>query len=346
MLKDILRASWQPMRNINNATKLIKGLKHFKKTHLTPEDAYQAMIQLHGQTNGRSTRYLAHHFSKLNPKPAYDTTKSSLFNFSENEVSSIVKSIQDNGFYKFDQIMPENVCADIENAVNEMEANTWINGQHKVQKFNPKTPEAQVYKYEESALVKVPSIQNIMADPAFQNISAQYINANPVLCSVNSWHSSCPPKNNDDHGGQQFHFDMSRAKWLNFFVYLSDVGPENGPHCYVHQSHHFNNKKAKKLLKKGYVRIPDEDIQKAYGEDKMVELTGPRGTIIAVDTIGFHRGKPPLSGFRLMFEIIYSSSLFGGTYDQVKLPEQMTSKLKKALREKPYIYQKYLSSNA
>ncbi|HEX4461815.1 MAG TPA: hypothetical protein VIA18_27735, partial [Polyangia bacterium] len=58
-------------------------------------------------------------------------------------------------------------------------------------------------------------------------------------------------------------------------------------------------------------RLPDEAIARGYGADRMRELTGPRGTIIAVDTSGFHKGKPLVAGHRLMFQLEFTNSFFG-----------------------------------
>lgn len=340
MLKELVKNSMLPFQNLNSSFKLLKGLKHFKHTNKTPEDAYQAMIQLHGQTNGRTTRMLAKHFSQIHQKPNFPRLNSILGDMNHSDVQMITNQIHKDGFYCFEQKLPESLCAEIESYVSKAKANTWHNGKHIKQVFDPETADAQVYKYDESELLELPGVQTLISDPFFQAISAEYINANPILCSVNSWYSAKQIQNKDDHGGQLFHFDMSRAKWLNFFIYLSDVGPDDGPHCFVRKSHLYQNKKAKRLLKRGYSRISDEDIRQAYGDDPIVELTGSRGSILAVDTIGFHRGKPPVNNHRLIFEMIYASSLFGGEYSTLKTPECLSHELEQAMQLYPDIYQR------
>jgi hypothetical protein len=42
-------------------------------------------------------------------------------------------------------------------------------------------------------------------------------------------------------------------------------------------------------------------------------VTGPRGTILAEDTRGLHKGKPVAKGDRLVLEFEFSSSMFGAT---------------------------------
>ena len=54
----------------------------------------------------------------------------------------------------------------------------------------------------------------------------------------------------------------------------------------------------KDLLEQGYARQTDEVIYQLYGKDKEVEFTGVRGTIIAEDSKGYHKGKLPTKGDR------------------------------------------------
>ena len=46
---------------------------------------------------------------------------------------------------------------------------------------------------------------------------------------------------NDPKSAQEFHFDLDSIKWLKFFIYLTDVEANTGPHIYVKGTH--NSKK-------------------------------------------------------------------------------------------------------
>ncbi len=341
-IKDNLRKITQPARNIKDYLDLKNGLNEFEKTSHTPDSAYQAMIRLHGQTNGESTARLARHFSKAHPKPPVSSCKGLLGDLSKEETNHVVEDIQANGFHIFEKRLDDDICDQLNDYAVNNEAHYWQEGKRINSYFEPSHSQSTVYKFDESDMIKQPVFQAIMADPTFRVIAAEYINAAPILCSINQWYSSTQPPSSDDHGGQQYHFDMSRAKWLNFFVYLTDVGPEDGPHCYVKKSHLFKVNAAKPLLKRGYVRISDKDIEQAYGKDSIVELTGKKGTIMAVDTIGFHRGKPPIDNHRLIFEIIYASSLFGGNYQTHQKPKSVISEFEQALTAHPWTYQRFI----
>ena len=86
---------------------------------------------------------------------------------------------------------------------------------------------------------------------------------------------------------------MDRIKFLKFFFYLTDVGPEKRARTHTCRDSH-NRKPAG--LTQGRTNLSDEEMFKYYAKDQIVEITGSRGTIFAVDTRGFHKGKPPFSG--------------------------------------------------
>ena len=83
---------------------------------------------------------------------------------------------------------------------------------------------------------------------------------------------------------QMFHQDRDRLSFLKFFIFLTDVTPETGPHVYLKGSH---RKIPWGLRKDG--RISDESVRAAGLWQNVVELFGPAGTVMAVDTIGLHK---------------------------------------------------------
>ena len=109
---------------------------------------------------------------------------------------------------------------------------------------------------------------------------------------------------------QQFHFDMERIRWLRYFIYLTDVTPDSGPHCFVKGTHR-SGAIPQDLLRQGYVRQTDETMLQKYGNEAHREFVGGRGTIIAEDSRGFHKGAAPRKGDRLLLAFELSSSTFG-----------------------------------
>ena len=117
---------------------------------------------------------------------------------------------------------------------------------------------------------------------------------------------------------------------------MTDVTPESGPHFYLKGSH----LKIPRSLR-GDGRKTDNAVRQAGLWDNVVELTGPAGTIMGVDTIGLHKGKTPISGDRLALENEFSTTLFGTDYETPKFnPTEMVRQRFSAM---PWVLQRYRS---
>ena len=114
----------------------------------------------------------------------------------------------------------------------------------------------------------------------------------------------------DSEAAQEFHWDMERIRWIRFFIYLTDVTVDNGPHCFIKGTHR-TGAIPDDLLKQGYVRQKDEILLQRYGNEAYLEFTGPRGTIIAEDSRGWHKGKMPRKGDRLLLAFELCNTTFG-----------------------------------
>ena len=126
---------------------------------------------------------------------------------------------------------------------------------------------------------------------------------------------------------------MNRIGFIKFFIYLTDVDSETGPHCVVRNPH---RRKPRALL--GDRRFSDEEVLKHYPAEDLVELTGEAGTIIAVDTRALHKAKVLERSDRLMFQFEFANSMFGAPYDKLDLPKTLAPELENALRRAPWAY--------
>ena len=146
-------------------------------------------------------------------------------------------------------------------------------------------------------------------DPYILSMVSQYLGCAPVHVQTNLWFSfpTLKDKNNLSTNAQMFHQDKEFTKFIKVFIYLSDVGPDNGPHAYVVGSH-IDEAHTHGI---GFSdRIPDEDITKYYAADRIKSLVGPAGTITFGDTSCVHKGVPVEAGYRLMLQLEYASSLY------------------------------------
>ena len=90
--------------------------------------------------------------------------------------------------------------------------------------------------------------------------------------------------------------------FLKFFFYLTDVEAETGAHFFIKGTHGHTKPEPFRLSK----LYKDEELHAYYGREDEVMMTAPKGTIIAEDTAGFHRGSTIERNYRLLMQFQYS----------------------------------------
>jgi ectoine hydroxylase-related dioxygenase (phytanoyl-CoA dioxygenase family) len=325
-----------------------RGVVQFISKGEADQESWRACLDLHCRTNGQSTAMLLRVIQMLRPRPAPLRSFDSLLgHFEPKRVEMIVSKIGADGYYAFDQLIDPAICDQIAEAAKNVEARAGRDPSAglRMARFDSANPVARVYDVPEQQSWQMPAYQMILADPAFVNIAQTYLKTESALKQVNLWWSTFvdgkPEK--DDHAAQMFHFDFDPApRWLKFFVYLTDVTAETGPHIYVRGSHTLNQHKSRELLSRGYVRIPDDEIARVYGSSNIIELSGPKGTVLAVDTMGFHKGKPPISGHRLIAQLEYSTPMFvQSNSNPLKMPAAVIPELAAARKTYPQAFVRY-----
>ena len=149
----------------------------------------------------------------------------------------------------------------------------------------------------DSPLLNSKTSFEIATSDIIYDISSQFFNCVPSLCTQNfrlSKINSGEPK-----ATQLFHCDENSIKFIKFFIYLNDVGIDDGPLTYVRGS---NSKKPVNHLSK--YRWHEDEIRDIYGNN-IVYLTASAGDMIIADTTGFHRGTKPLNKERSMLTLNY-----------------------------------------
>jgi Phytanoyl-CoA dioxygenase (PhyH) len=164
-------------------------------------------------------------------------------------------------------------------------------------------------------------------DPYILSTAARYLGCTPVHVQTNVWFSfpTYQDRNNLSTNAQMFHQDKEFTKFLKVFIYLSDVGEESGPHCYVEGSH---IDEAHTFGVQFSDRISDDEITRYYQADRIKTLLGPAGTITFGDTSCVHKGQPVVSGYRIMLQLEYAASLY---LSPVAPFEQMPDRLRQTL---------------
>ena len=152
---------------------------------------------------------------------------------------------------------------------------------------------------EDDPLLKVALDRNLL------EVVSSYLGLWPCLYSVRAWLNV--PTDEPPQVSQLWHRDPEDLQLIKVFIYLEDVGEDGGPFTYIPRTHPFGAEttRAQKLEKKK--RLPDERVNKMFPSGGWRVCTGPAGTLILADTVGYHRGGKPLAGRRVLITFTYTS---------------------------------------
>jgi hypothetical protein len=157
--------------------------------------------------------------------------------------------------------------------------------------------ECNMGMYTADQIVRAPHVMKLFNHPALLQLAQAYMGCKPTLDNIGCWWS---------YGGrtlakgtQKFHRDFDSLGGFKVFFYLTDVGPEQGPHEYIEASHQ------NQTLDTG-AGIPDPVLWEHYPPSSKLVVTGNAGTSFIADTFGIHRGQLPTSGQRLLLSAQYN----------------------------------------
>lgn len=143
----------------------------------------------------------------------------------------------------------------------------------------------------------IATLHELALDPRLLRITAAYFGCRPYLDSIQAWWSLAG--NEQPEEAENFHRDNDSIRFLKFFLYLTDVSPGHGPHKFVVGSHRDG-----KLLERR--RYRDEEVENAFGVERIRTMTGAAGDAFIEDTWGLHKGQLPQAGPRLLVQFRYS----------------------------------------
>ena len=295
--------------------RVMAGMMFYCLSGRTPAFAYQGMVRLFVLTRGRSNDMLAAWIGRWR-RPYPLALADGILNLrSESERKAVADALRTKGYYLFPEQLPAELCDKLlQLALTQpCTARAQDGGGGAPAPATPYPrgdPQAIIYDFHPGDLINQPDVQRLMGDASFLTVAQDYLGAQPVLDTVNMWWSTAHSQQPDGNAAQLYHFDMDHVRWLKFFIYLTDMTPATGPHCFVAGSHRSGGI-TDSVLSQGYARLTDAEVAASYPAQALMEFTGRRGTVIAEDTRGLHKGKPVLEGDRLMFEFEFSNSLFG-----------------------------------
>jgi hypothetical protein len=322
------------IRFSKNALRFAHGYASYWRTGLTPWEAFMSMRQLYCTTNGRLNDVVALLYRFARPRPAIEETTGALGTLSPKDVREVVAALDRDGCYIFPRTIDPALCAQLQAFALSTPMTAMVEGRPpELRLFDPDRPTSVRYDCDMQVLMENETAQRLVADPGIRSIAQAYLRTRAVQDLVTMWWSSAFQMEASSGAAQLYHFDLDRVKFLKIFIYLTDVGAENGPHCFIRRSH---RRKPRSLLR--IARISDDEIFQHYPREALAEITGPRGTVIFADTAGFHKGKPLAAGHRLIFQIEFALDLFGYNYPRIQINERFSPWFREVVKKHPYTY--------
>jgi hypothetical protein len=190
------------------------------------------------------------------------------------------------------------------------------------------------YYWRMSELNRQPAVQRLIADAALNDIAQRYLGGRPLLTNITMW-LDAGHRRGQDYNAHIYHYDNDGPAFLKFFIYVSDIGLESGPHSFIQGSHH--RRKPAQFSRAGLYNR--DVILASYGSENEIVFAAPAGTILAEDTAGFHKGTPPHEGqYRLLLQFEYGlldipqPEEFAGFRERVRI-DGLDPSLKRILRK-------------
>ena len=322
--------------------RIATGASEYAATGSNTEDMYGTFVSFYCATSGLAADFMSFLVKLYNPPYPISIREGALGRYRASEVEVIAATLKRDGVFIFPDPLPS---ALVEALIRYGHTGPCFakNDEGKAREAGryPGMPMAQQYDFLERDLIEVPEVQTLVADPVLFAVSQAYLGAKPIMDAISMWWSTTFSKVASSEAAQLYHFDLDRIQWLKWFIYLSDVDTDTGPHCFIRGSHR-SGRKPGELLQRGYQRIPDSDLERFFPKEDFLEITGKKGTVFVEDTSGFHKGKLPTKGPRLVLELEFTNSLFGTVFPRdIRVGADARPELLDAARAYPQLLRKY-----
>lgn len=282
------------------------GYLVYRRTGRTPTPAYFAMRQLHARTDGRFNDvwlWFARVLRPHRPSPV----QGFLGDWTAVQLQQLAAQLERDGIAVLERRLPEPRCAELETYARRTPSLPL--GRTDRELYRSETASALRYDFDPASLKREPLAADLAFDGTCAAIAGAYFRSRPVFDFLTMWWTTGRGARDLSGAAQQFHYDMDRLFFLKFFVYLTDVEADNGPHVYVAGSH-----RRKPASLREDRRFSDAEVAAAYPAERIRHITGPRGTVFVADTRGLHKGEPVRTGERLVLQVEYALNRFGQNY--------------------------------
>lgn len=323
--------------NVTRLLKMATAARRFDRAarvpDSTPGDAYWNMRQAMSLDPrvGKAVSKLAFRSSTPLAWQVSDTSTTRFIDAAE--IDAAVTGIRRDGLYVFSHVVDRTLVDTIRAFAEQVPCTARGEGSPKAA-YPRSAPTAGRYDIDEQDALGCAEVQEFATDPLMAVIAQKYLEQPVIMDEVAFWWTTTRRSEDANLNAQLFHQDRDRLSFLKYFIYLTDVEPGTGPHVYLKGSH-----KRIPWSLRADGRMTDDAVRDAGLWDNVVELTGPAGTIMAVDTIGLHKGKTPVDGDRLALENEFSTSLFGMQYERPSFVP--TDLVRDRYLRMPFVLQRY-----
>lgn len=299
------------------------GFFIFKIIKKTPNFFYQAYVKSYCLTNAKIKKSL----TKLCSKNVKINNLNESNILSKNlDYTKVIRNLKNEGYHIFEEKISEDIIKKLRDFSKNVKCDVYNDDGEYLSTYYDSSKYKVSSKYEVpiSDILSNEIIKQIALDDGFKKIATLYFNTKPIVSDLSLWWSPVRIiKQNynleiKNQSAQMFHFDLDRISWLKLFIYLSDTDENSGPHEYVKGSH-ITGAKPIELLKMGYNRLSDKQINDYYDKNKIKKILGKKGTMFIGDTSCYHRGHPPIKNDRLLLVIEFSNSMFGASYKKINI---------------------------
>ena len=164
-------------------------------------------------------------------------------------------------------------------------------------KFNIEDAPKEVHTAQIENVLSIPRLLKIANNPIALEVCERYFGCKPIIDSIQAWWSL--PGHEKAEQAENLHRDNDGVRFLKYFIYLTEVTEESGPHVFVEGSH-FEPKGLEVR------RYDDNEVEDLFGKEKFRRFTGKKGLSFIEDTYGFHKGQPAKTEKRLLLQIRYA----------------------------------------
>lgn len=287
-------------------------LAHLKdESHQSQESTYLAMRRAYVQSRGRSSWLLAAVF-----QGARRGARNAL-----PDLLQIAGDVQHRGYAVRHGFLDPAVVRDLTSYFAEQPGSAVGSNFSRIQFSSIRTVERGLkFDYATPTILAAPHVLDIAADEAILGAAANYLHSEPILAGVNVWWSLADSMASRDElsgAAQLYHFDCDHPAFVKFFLYLTDVEEQDGPFAFIEGTH-----RAKPVWRDG--RFADQELLANYNLAPLErKLTGPAGTLLAVDTSGFHKGTPVARHPRLILQLHFAVTRLGASKHYPLYPSQL-----------------------